>query len=57
MDQVIFVANATGGVSSLRYSWDFDASNGIQEESTGKVGQFVYTQGRRLHRHADRQRR
>jgi hypothetical protein len=44
-DEVIQVAVATGGVSSLKYSWDFDASNGIQEESTGKVGRFVYTRG------------
>ena len=45
MDPVVFVSAATGGVSSLKYSWDFDASNGTQEESTGKVGQFVYTRG------------
>jgi len=45
VDEVMFLAEATGGVSSLQYSWDFDASNGIQQETTGKVGRYVYTRG------------
>jgi hypothetical protein len=44
-DEVFFVASATGGVSSLRYAWDFDDSNGIQAEVTGPIGRFVYTRG------------
>ena len=45
MDQQFFVANATGGVSSLVYSWDFDSSNGIQAESAERVGKCVYRIG------------
>ena len=45
MDEVLLVANAKGGYSSLRYSWDFDNSNGIQSESTGVVARYVYTRG------------
>lgn len=41
-DEVLFVAEATGGVSSLKYSWDWDAKNGIQEETTGTVGRVTY---------------
>jgi len=44
-DEVIFVAEASGGICSLVYSWDYDDSNGIQTETTGKVGQYVYTRG------------
>lgn len=44
-DDVFFVANAQGGVSSLKYSWDYDAGNGIQEETTGPVGRYMYTRG------------
>lgn len=44
-DEVILQAKADGGVSSLIYSWDFDASNGIQEELTGPIGRYVYTRG------------
>jgi len=32
-----FSALAQAGVSSLRYTWDFDDSNGIQEEAIGRV--------------------
>lgn len=45
MDQLAFMAEAEGGVSSLRYTWDFDASDGIQPEATGKLAQYVYTRG------------
>jgi hypothetical protein len=34
---VQFSALARAGVSSLRYTWDFDDSNGIQEEAIGRV--------------------
>jgi len=44
-DEVLYLANATGGVSSLKYSWDYDAGNGIQEESSGKLGKYTYTRG------------
>ncbi len=31
-----FVATAHGGVTPLKYSWDWDARDGIQEDSTGR---------------------
>ena len=37
-----FVANAEGGASTLRYSWDFDASDGIQEDAVGRVVSHVF---------------
>jgi len=42
---IFLEANADGGVSSLTYSWDFDNSNGLQQDLTGKVGRVVYTRG------------
>ena len=42
-DEVLFVTKAEGGVSSLKYAWDYDSSNGIQADSTGLVGRYVYT--------------
>ncbi|MCE5313425.1 MAG: PKD domain-containing protein [Armatimonadota bacterium] len=44
-DNVFIVAQAEGGVSNLKYSWDFDSSNGIQEEQTDMVAHYVYTRG------------
>jgi hypothetical protein len=44
-DQVFVVAQAEGGVSTLKYSWDFDDKNGIQEEQTGKAARYVFTRG------------
>ncbi len=41
-DELYFFGSASAGVSSLIYSWDYDDSNGIQEETTGRVGRFVY---------------
>ena len=32
-----FVADAEGGSSTLRYLWDFDASDGIQDDAEGRV--------------------
>jgi FOG: PKD repeat len=36
-DSLTFVAIAEGGASTLRYSWDFDAKDGIQEDAVGRV--------------------
>ena len=47
MDTAFWIADADGGVSSLKYSWDFDAANGIQEESDSMVGRYIYTMSRR----------
>ncbi len=40
---VQFSAFAKAGLSSLRYTWDFDESNGIQEEKTGQVVYYSFT--------------
>lgn len=40
-----FVATATGGVSSLKYSWDFDSTNGIMADSTDRIAKNVYSKG------------
>ncbi len=38
----LFVANAEGGSSTLKYSWDFDASDGIQEDAIGRVVEHTF---------------
>lgn len=35
-DAVEFVAQATGGISPLEYIWDFDFSDGLQEDAKGQ---------------------
>lgn len=48
---VVFHASAQTGVSAVKYSWDFDDQNGIQEEAVGdvvyhkylKAGDFIAT--------------
>jgi PKD domain len=34
-DNVVFSTRAEAGLSALEYSWDFDASDGIQEDAVG----------------------
>jgi hypothetical protein len=41
-DRVDFVASAEGGLSGLKYSWDFDKSDGIQEDAVGPRANHVY---------------
>jgi hypothetical protein len=41
-DKVEFVAHAEAGVATLRYSWDFDASDGIQEDAVGPRVSHIY---------------
>lgn len=38
-----FYAIGNAGLSSLRYTWDFDDSNGIQEEAIGQVVYHSYS--------------
>lgn len=45
MDPQYFAATADGGVSSLKYSWDFDETNGIQTDSTDRIARTVYSKG------------
>lgn len=50
-DEVLLTASAEGGYSVLEYAWDFDASNGIQDDAIGPgvyhrfriPGEFVVT--------------
>ena len=42
-DRVEFVGSAEGGISGLKYSWDFDKSDGIQEDAVGARVSHVYT--------------
>ncbi len=42
-DRVEFVASAEGGISGLKYSWDFDKSDGIQEDALGTRVYHTYT--------------
>ena len=41
-DDVFFIGAATGGLSSLKYTWDFDSSNGMQAEQIGSVSHHTY---------------
>jgi hypothetical protein len=41
-DSVPFVGSAEGGASTLRYTWDFDASDGIQVDAEGRSVTHVY---------------
>ena len=38
----IFAGNAEGGAATLKYSWDFDASDGIQEDAVGRVISHIF---------------
>ncbi len=40
--EVTLIASAEGGASTLHYSWDWDADDGVQEDSTGRVGTHTY---------------
>lgn len=37
-----FVGNAEGGATTLHYSWDFDASDGIQKDAVGRITSHVF---------------
>ncbi len=45
-DQVEFRAVAQGGLSTLKYSWDFDKSDGIQEDATGPLVTHIFTKAK-----------
>jgi hypothetical protein len=42
-DRVELVGNAEAGISGLKYSWDFDKSDGIQEDAIGARVNHTYT--------------
>lgn len=41
-DRVQFRAEATAGLSALKFSWDFNAADGIQEDATGQTAVHYY---------------
>ncbi|MBC8104581.1 MAG: PKD domain-containing protein [Cytophagales bacterium] len=41
-DTISFIGSAEGGATTLRYTWDFDASDGIQADSEGRVITHVF---------------
>lgn len=41
-NEMTFVADAEGGTSTLKFSWDWDASDGIQEDDTGRTIKHVF---------------
>ncbi len=43
-EDVIVYFNGSGSTGALNYSWDFDASDGIQEDATGINVSHVYAQ-------------
>src|SRR5262249_11468634 len=42
-DRVEFVGNAEGGIAGLKYSWDFDKRDGVQEDAVGARVYHTYT--------------
>lgn len=42
-DRIRFEGSAEGGATSLKYSWDFDARDGIQEDATGRIVSRAWT--------------
>ncbi len=36
-DDILFRPHSDGGAAALRYAWDFDSSDGIQEDTLGEV--------------------
>jgi hypothetical protein len=44
-DLITFTGSAEGGASTLRYSWDFDDRDGIQEDRVGRRAQYYWRRG------------
>jgi hypothetical protein len=41
-NEMSFTGDAEGGASTLKFSWDWDASDGIQEDDTGRTVKHVF---------------
>ena len=41
-NDTVFAASAQGGASTLHFAWDFDASDGFQEQGIGRTANYVY---------------
>ncbi|BDI29225.1 hypothetical protein CCAX7_12760 [Capsulimonas corticalis] len=48
-DTVTLKARAEGGASTLHYSWDFDAADGITEQATGQTVTTTFTKPNETH--------
>lgn len=44
-DDFTLTGKASAGVTDLKFSWDFDASDGVSEESTGPIVTHSYPKG------------
>lgn len=44
-DTITFSGSAEAGASTLRYSWDFDSSDGIQEDAVGRTVSHIFKTG------------
>ena len=42
LQPIAFVGAADGGASTIKYSWDFDARDGIQEDATGRTVTYAF---------------
>ena len=41
-NEMTFTGDAEGGTSTLKFSWDWDASDGIQEDDTGRTVKHIF---------------
>lgn len=46
-NEMTFVADAEGGASTLKFSWDWDAEDGIQEDDKGRTVKHVFKKEKR----------
>ena len=42
-DNVVFNSNVTAGLTPVHCSWDFDQSDGVQEDAVGSTARHKYT--------------
>lgn len=42
LQPITFVGSADGGASTVRFSWDFDARDGIQEDAVGRTVTYAF---------------
>jgi len=45
-DTVTFTASATGGISPLKYEWDFDAADGVEVDAEGRSVKHIFRKSR-----------
>lgn len=47
-NEMTFVGDAEGGASTLKFSWDWDAEDGIQDDDTGRNVKHTFKKARKL---------